>query len=89
MNRADTLQTASNYVTNDREAQYGTPEDNFKIIAELWTIYTGKSISAHDVAIMMCLLKIARMTTGKPKADNYVDLAGYAACACEISTKET
>ena len=29
----------------------------------------------------MALLKIARTVTGTPKADNYVDLAGYAACA--------
>jgi hypothetical protein len=36
---------------------------------------------------MMALLKIARIATGEPKADNYVDLAGYAVCAGEIATE--
>ena len=44
-------------------------------------------LDAEDVAIMMCLLKIARIATGEPKADNYIDLAGYSACAGEIATR--
>ena len=86
MNRGEILETATSYVTKDRQAQYGSPEDNFKIIAELWEVYTGIPLSAHDVAVMMCLLKIARIASGQKKDDNYVDLAGYAACAGEIGT---
>lgn len=37
-------------------------------------------------AVMMALLKIARIKTGKHKDDNFVDLAGYAACACEMGS---
>ena len=33
---------------------------------------------------MMALLKIARIATGGPKEDSWVDLAGYAACGGEI-----
>ena len=33
---------------------------------------------------MMTLFKIARITTGKHKDDNFVDLAGYAASAAEL-----
>lgn len=33
---------------------------------------------------MMCLFKIARIATGHGKADNWVDLAGYAACGGEL-----
>ena len=36
-------------------------------------------------AMMMALLKVARIKTGKHKDDNFIDLAGYAACACEVS----
>ena len=74
----------------DRERQYGTPEYNFGVIAELWNIYLynrEQQIDAHDVAVMMCLLKIARIASGQEKSDNYIDLAGYAACAGEIATK--
>lgn len=44
-------------------------------------------INAKDVATMMGLLKVARIATGY-KDDNFVDLAGYAACAGEIAAAE-
>lgn len=82
--RRDCLQSAIDIVCKDREDTYGSPEDNFSLIAQLWSVYTGTGLSGKDVAMMMALLKIARIKTGKHKADNYIDLAGYAACACEI-----
>lgn len=78
------LESAIEIVCKDREDTYGSPEDNFDLIAALWTEYTGTELSSKDVAMMMALLKIARIKTGKYKADNFIDLAGYAACACEI-----
>lgn len=92
MDRGTILETAASYVTKDREAQYGSPEDNFSIIADFWNTYLGSKevgteIDAHDVAVMMCLLKIARIASGQKKDDNYIDLAGYAACGGEIATK--
>ena len=33
---------------------------------------------------MLALLKIARIASGHGKSDNWVDLAGYAACGGEI-----
>ena len=36
---------------------------------------------------MMALLKVARIATGN-KEDNFIDLAGYAACAGEIAEGE-
>ena len=37
---------------------------------------------------MLALLKTGRIASGQTKADNYIDLAGYAACAGEIALKE-
>ena len=84
--RKSILAEAERCVCTDREQQYGGMENNFALIARLWREYldTNKPITAHDVAIMMALLKIARIATGKPKSDNYIDLAGYCACAGEI-----
>lgn len=83
--RRKVLETAAKCVCGEREKDYGSPEDNFALIANLWNTYLGDCLTdAHDVANMMALLKIARIRTGKPKVDNYVDLAGYAACAAEI-----
>ena len=43
------------------------------------------TIGADDVAHLMMLLKIARLATGEPKADTYIDIAGYAALGGELT----
>ena len=86
MNRKEILEAAIKTVCEDRQDSYGKPEDNFEIIAELWSGYLGDVLlRAEDVAIMMILLKIARIRTGKYNPDNYIDIAGYAACAAEVA----
>lgn len=84
MTREECLHIAEEIITGDRENTYGSPGDSFEMIARFWSDYLKSHISAEDVANMMILLKVARIATGKLKADNYVDIAGYAACACEI-----
>lgn len=84
MTRAETLDRAKKCACGERENEYGSPEDNFKIIADLWSAYKGAKFTAKDVAMMMALLKIARIKSGTGTDDSYVDLAGYAACGAEI-----
>ena len=87
--RETILKTAAKIVCGDREKEYGTPERNFDKISRLWNAYLGDNVTdAHDVAMMMCLLKVARIRTGQAKEDNYIDLAGYASCAGEIKRGE-
>ena len=62
--------------------------DNHKNIAKLWSAYLDEKVEAHDVAIMMCLLKIARTKLGDVSEDTYVDMAAYGAIAGEIKFKE-
>nr|DAZ51888.1 MAG TPA: hypothetical protein [Caudoviricetes sp.] len=92
LTRADILHAAEKCVCGQREQDYGTPEDNFETIARLWEIYLrracmdeagGVYIDANDAAMMMALLKIARIAAGGGKADSWIDLAGYAACGAE------
>ncbi|MBR5285399.1 MAG: hypothetical protein IKU30_00730 [Clostridia bacterium] len=85
MTRKDVLDAAEKCVCGKREQDYGSPEDNFRTIAQLWSAYKGVDFTALDVAMMMALLKIARIRTGKGTADSFVDLAGYAACGGEIA----
>lgn len=87
MKRKEILAAAERCVCGDREQDYGTPERNFTRIAELWTAYLGCHTSAVDVAAMLALLKIARIASGNAKEDNWVDLAGYAACGGELETE--
>lgn len=85
--RAEILDAAKKIVTGDREKQYGKPEDNFAVIAEFWTTYIGNPISSEDVAIMMALLKIARIRSGNYKADSFIDGVGYLSLGGEISAR--
>lgn len=87
MKRAEILDTAKECVCGQREQDYGSPEDNFQTIANLWTAYMGVGFNSIDVAMMMALLKIARIRSGTGTDDSFVDLAGYAACGGEITTK--
>ena len=84
MDRKEVLETALKTVCEERKDQYGELENNFEDIAKLWTYWLDVKVSAEDVAIMMLLLKVARARTGKFHADNFVDMAGYAACAAEV-----
>ena len=96
--RVDILDQAKKCVCGQREQDYGTPESNFQLIADLWNGYLGtkyrypddnKPINVNplkplDVSMMMALLKIARIRNGGGSGDSFVDLAGYAACGGEI-----
>lgn len=90
MTREDILIGAGDAVSGTRHEDYGKAEDNFKTIAKLWNAYLhdAVSIEAKDVAAMMALLKIARISSGHAKSDNWIDLAGYAACGGEIESKK-
>lgn len=91
MTRGECLEKAAKIVTGDREQAYGSPEDNFRTIAEMWNAYFAAKKDARftpkDVAVMMAILKIARIASGTSKADNWIDLAGYAACGAEIESR--
>ena len=89
MTRTQILETAIKCVCGDREQDYGSPENNFNTIAVMWNAYIqGRQIFAKDVAAMLALLKIARISSGNAKEDNWIDLAGYAACGGEIESNE-
>jgi len=87
MTRVELLNRAQELTCKVREAEYGSPENSFSQIAEFWNAYIEQIIfplEAQDVAAMMILLKVARQITGNGKLDNWVDIAGYAACAAEF-----
>lgn len=90
MTRQDILREANRCVSGDREQDYGSPEQNFRTIALLWSVYIQRLgrgyLEDRDVAAMLALLKIARIASGHAKADNWIDLAGYAACGGEIES---
>lgn len=85
--RETVLDAAKYTVCGDRDKQYGSPEDSFERIARLWSAYLSRPLLTSDVANMMILFKVGRNITGMAKLDNWVDIAGYAACGadCQFS----
>lgn len=97
MNRKEILDAALRCVNGDRDQDYGSPENSFDLIACFWETYIRARcvvpgadeciiIMPEDVAALLALLKIARVATGHAKDDNWVDLAGYAACGGAIQS---
>ena len=92
--RDDILCEAMQCITVDRAATHGDAEDSFQTIADVWSWWLSNRplpddpLTAADVAMMMALFKVGRIAGNKTHADNYVDLAGYAALAGEISITE-
>ena len=77
-------------IIEGKRSLHGTPENSFKAIGGLWSEYLERTITPHDVAIMMVLFKIGRIKSGhlKCNSDNYVDICGYAALADELRLQE-
>lgn len=99
LTRAAVLEKARACVCGEREEDYGSPEDSFGCIAALWEAYLRAAcvspnaivtVTPTDVAMLMALLKIARVGTSfvGGTADSFVDLAGYAACGAECADVE-
>lgn len=84
-NRKDFLKKVDSTVNQDRNTSYGDVEDSFNTIATMWNAYLankGSSVKlgALDVAAMMTLLKVARLSFSSEHYDSWIDIAGYAAC---------
>lgn len=86
MNRSECLDKAKEIINGARQENYGRPESNFKQIALYWSIYLDHDVSATDVALMMVLMKLARLQNKPDHDDSWIDIAGYAANGAEIAT---
>ena len=94
--REKLLKDATQLVIGDRNVDYGDPYDDFSMTAELWHAYLMRTfekkkettITAEDVAAMMVLLKISRLSWTPDKRDHWLDIAGYVACGWDCATRK-
>jgi hypothetical protein len=93
LSRERLLREAIDTITRDRNEEYGGPENSFKLIADFWNVYLDAkrsnpgvmpSITAGDVALMMDLLKTARLITNPKHVDSVRDKAGYLGCYADV-----
>lgn len=81
---ASILAEAQEIVDGSRRTTHGWAERSFQRTADLWRALLGIDVTAVDVALMLALLKVARMQCGEPVRDHFVDAAGYMALAGEL-----
>lgn len=76
------LLKAEEIINGQRAKDYGDARENHQRIADLWNVYLqmepDESIAPEDVAVMMILLKIARLMENGYHRDTVTDIAGYA-----------
>lgn len=92
MTRQQILETLEQTICKDRQETYGTPEDSLKNIRDYWHLYLTqiqRPLESHDIAIMMLLLKVARIVKSPQHLDNWVDVARYAICGGELVSTKT
>lgn len=86
--RGKILLEALEIINGDRLDAHGKPEDSFGQIARLWSAYLFDRLELplerRDVAILMALLKIARIQTGTAITDSFRDAAGYIGLAADM-----
>lgn len=80
MSSTDVLTEAHELIHKDRQESYGTAAENLGQTAALWSALFGVEVTAHQVALAMILVKVAR-TSKSHHRDSLVDIAGYAGCA--------
>ena len=72
---------------NDRGADYDAPLPNHRRIAAIWTAILGHEVTAHQAALCMVGVKLAREAY-KHKADNCDDGEAYFRIANIIAEAE-
>tara|TARA_X000001382_G_C3160239_1_gene175981 strand:- start:674 stop:940 length:267 start_codon:yes stop_codon:yes gene_type:complete len=83
-NANELLNIADELISGDRAKEYGDKEVMHNNIARLWSAFLNVTITGHDVALMMTLLKMARTKAGNVTEDTYIDMAAYSAIAGEL-----
>lgn len=86
--------TATIRVLNERQDQYGDIADDATRLAALWNAYLQfrpfpqATLTPEDTIMMRALGKLVRASSGGEfKADNYIDLLGYAAHHAALEAK--
>lgn len=71
-------------VLEERRDDYGDPAEQFRAIADRWSITLGTPITPAQVALCMIDLKLARLAYDPGHFDSLVDVIGYAALLQEV-----
>lgn len=87
------LAEAERIINGPRAAYYGEATTNHARIARLWDAFLASRphpldpLEPHEVALLMVLMKMARLIESSGHRDSYVDMCGYAALAFKMADR--
>ena len=87
MNKTEVLERGIELITGDREKNYGSTHTNFSRIAALWSVVLDHDVDAHQVALCLAQLKVARLIETSSHEDSWCDGVGYLAIGAELATE--
>ena len=87
---ATNLALAAANTLDDRASERDTPEGerSMKRCVDIYKAWTGIDLTEEQGWQFMTALKMARSVQGKPKDDDYIDRAGYAALEGECALRD-
>lgn len=93
MRSDELLARAMELVQGDRQKEYGDKHTNFRRIATLWNQWMLARhdinvLNEYDVAMMMLLLKVARLMNTPGHRDSHADIAGYVSIMEELFSEQ-
>lgn len=71
-------------VLDERRSDYGDPLEQFRAVAERWSLTLGTPVTADQVVLCMIDLKLTRLGFDPLHTDSLVDVIGYAALLKEV-----
>ena len=71
-----------------RGAEYGNVYDMHDQIAQIASLVLGRPFTAHDIAMLMVCVKLARLSHEPAHRDSYVDAINYMAFAGSFALTE-
>lgn len=75
-------------IFNERNPKYGDMRVGMERVANIASIITGMSLTAHDVALVLHAVKLSRLGNDRSNPDHYVDGVNYLAFAGELITED-
>lgn len=76
-------------IVRERHEEHGDFRNTFALIAQFWSTYLNCEIYDYEVAAMMNLVKIARISSGnESQPDHWDDIGGYAEIGKILSRRE-
>lgn len=86
--REEVLDESRGLICGDRQDSYGSPDVNFKRLADtingaFGPTHLKRDFTSSDIALILVLLKVIRQVN-KSQHDNWVDIVGYGALGAEV-----